>query len=98
MNIIKIKRQNGKIELVDITAKWPTITQEDYDKMVRLNREAGRGEILGFAHGGITSKAELDARMKVAGKLNPRRTVAAILGGSLDENDDINATALRGGY
>ena len=81
-----------------LTAKWPTIMQADYEKMVRVTREAGRGEILGFAEGGITTKAELDARIAALPKSNPRRTIAAILGGSLEENDDINARALRGGY
>jgi hypothetical protein len=99
-NVLKIRRVNGEIELVDITAKWPTITQADFDKMVRLNREHGRGEVLGFAEGGITSSAEIARRMEnaSAAAAASRRAIASILGGSLDENADISARAARGGY
>ncbi len=99
-NVLKIRRVNGEIELVDITAKWPTIRQSDYDKMVRLNREHGRGDVLGFAEGGITSSAEIASRMEnaSAAAAASRRTIASILGGSLDENADTSARAARGGY
>jgi len=99
-NVLKIRRVNGEIELVDITAKWPTIRQSDYDKMVRLNREHGRGDVLGFAEGGITSSAEIASRIEnaSAAAAASRRTIASILGGSLDENADTSARAARGGY
>ena len=97
-NIIRIQRPSGEVELKDITAKWPTIMQADYDKMVKVTREMGGSIILGFAEGGITTKAELAERVANLPYSNSRRTVAAILGGSLDENDDTSARALRGGY
>jgi hypothetical protein len=94
-NIIRIQRPSGDIELKDITAKWPTIMQADFDKMVKVTREMTGSIILGFAEGGVRSKAELAASLPYS---NSRRTIAAILGGSLNENDDTSARALRGGY
>ena len=97
-NIIRIQRPSGEVELKDITAKWPTIMQADYDKMVKVTREMTGSIILGFAEGGITTKAELAERIANLPYSNSRRTVAAILGGSLDENDDTSDRALRGGF
>ena len=93
INIVKIKRPNGTIEIKDITSKFPVITQAIFEKLVAVNAAAG-SEILGFVEGGISKPVAVSA----ASFANSRRTIAAILGGSRDENDDTSASRLRGGY
>ena len=93
-NIVSIRRPSGIIEEVALNGSFIyVITTPEFEKMIRMTREAGRGEILGFVSGGI-KKIEIDAN---AG-YRSRATIAAIIGGSLSENADTSASALRGGY
>jgi hypothetical protein len=93
-NIVSIRRPSGIVEEVALKGNFIyVITAAEFEKMTRMTREAGRGEILGFISGGV-KKIEIDAN---AGRRS-RATIAAVLGGSLSENDDTSATALRGGY
>ena len=88
MNIIKIKRPNGKIEEVDLTSKFPAITKATYEKLVRMNREAGRGEVLGFVRGGIIEPTG-EKMTKVEWKEECRRNrqfIAKATTRELDEN------------
>lgn len=93
-NVIIVKRPTGQIEHVDISAKFPFLTKANYEKMIRMTREAGRGEIIGFASGGLGKEIAVDT----GAFARSRRTYAAILGGSLNENDDTSNRSLRGGY
>ena len=93
-NIVSIRRPSGIIEEVALKGNFIyVISSAEFEKMTRMTREAGRGEILGFVSGGI-KKIEIDAN---AG-YRSRATIAAIIGGSLSENADTSANALRGGY
>ena len=47
--------------------------QVDYDKMVKVTRDMTGSIILGFAEGGITTKAELDERVANLPHSNSRR-------------------------
>ncbi len=93
-NIVSIRRPSGIIEEVALKGNFIyVISSAEFEKMTRMTREAGRGEILGFVSGGV-KKIEIDAN---AGSRS-RATIAAIIGGSLSENDDTSASAIRGGY
>ena len=93
-NIVSIRRPSGIIEEVALKGNFIyVISSAEFEKMTRMTREAGRGEILGFISGGI-KKIEIDAN---AG-YRSRATIASIIGGSLSENEDTSANALRGGY
>jgi hypothetical protein len=93
-NIVSIRRPSGIIEEVALKGNFIyVISAAEFEKMIRMTREAGRGEILGFVSGGV-KKIKIDAN---AGRRS-RATIAAVLGGSLSESADTSASALRGGY
>jgi len=93
-NIVSIRRPSGTVEEVALKGNFIyVITAAEFEKMVKMTREAGRGEILGFVSGGV-KKIATDAN---AGSRS-RATIAAVIGGSLSEHADTSASALRGGY
>jgi hypothetical protein len=93
-NIVSIRRPSGIVEEVTLRGNFIyVITAAEFEKMIKMTREAGRGEILGFVSGGL-KKIQIDAN---AGRRS-LATIAAVIGGSLSEHADTSATALRGGY
>ena len=93
-NIINVRRPSGQIEQVDLTSRFPFLTSAHYEKICASTLAAGRGEVLGFASGGIGKEIAVDS----AAFARSRRTYAAILGGSLNENDDTSNRSIRGAY
>ena len=46
INTVTIKRPNGEIEVVDVTARFPILTPTEYSRMQQANKAAGRGEVI----------------------------------------------------
>ena len=61
---IEIVRPNGQTEILDVTAKFPQLTNYIVSQMREATRKAGKGEVIrGFING-----IELEPEVKTTGK------------------------------
>ena len=47
---VTIKRPNGTVETLDVTAKFGTMSQTLADKINEQTKAAGRGEVIGWSY------------------------------------------------